>query len=134
MKGVSTVIATLLMLVITISLAGLTYAYMSGLFSTQTSVILQVDAGASTCNPTASQIIVYVNNVGTGSGLVSALSGTTAGGAIGNNICTPTAGQTIAAGGSASFTCGGKTGTAGYYQVRANSSSVVATGTVYCTA
>src|SRR2546428_12165642 len=35
-KGVSTVIATLLMLIITIALAGTTYAYISGVFTSKT--------------------------------------------------------------------------------------------------
>jgi flagellin-like protein len=128
MKGVSTVIATLLMLVITISLAGLTYAYMSGLFSTQTSVVLQVDAGATSCSGTT--ISMFVKNVGTGSGSVTAYAATTIGGTPVQ--CTGgTNPQTIAAGGSATFTCT-KTGASGYYALRATASGTSASGNVYC--
>jgi flagellin-like protein len=43
MKGISTVIATLLMLLITIALSGLAYMYISGVFTTETQGITVVD-------------------------------------------------------------------------------------------
>ncbi len=62
MKGISAVVATLLMLIITIGLAGLAYSYISGVFTARTAVILSVDA-ASYCNQT--NIVAYVRNDGT---------------------------------------------------------------------
>lgn len=44
MKGISTIIATLLMLVITIGLAGIAYSYISGIISVRTRAIELVDA------------------------------------------------------------------------------------------
>ena len=61
MKGVSTVIATILMLMITIALAGMAYTYISGIFSSRTSVVLTIDN--TLCNSTA--VTVYVRNDGT---------------------------------------------------------------------
>lgn len=48
MKGISTVLATLLMLIITIALAGVAYAYISGIFQTKaTKLINVVDSSCS---------------------------------------------------------------------------------------
>jgi len=44
MKGISTIIATLLMLVITIGLAGMAYSYISGVFTARTRTIELIDA------------------------------------------------------------------------------------------
>ena len=50
MKGISDVIAVLLMLIITIALAGLAYAYITGVFSSRTSVLFSLDPTSTTCN------------------------------------------------------------------------------------
>lgn len=42
MKGISTVLATLLMLIITIALAGVAYAYISGIFESKATRIINV--------------------------------------------------------------------------------------------
>src|SRR3990170_4230838 len=63
MKGVSTVIATLLMLIITIALAGFAYSYISGIFGTKTGKIVGIDSAASFFSGTA--ITVALNNDGT---------------------------------------------------------------------
>ncbi len=63
MKGVSTVIATLLMLIITIALAGLAYSYISGLFSSKTGKIVSIDSDATFC--TGTTITAYISNDGT---------------------------------------------------------------------
>ncbi len=63
MKGISPVIATLLMLVITIGLAGLAYTYISGVFTAKTAVMLTIDGTASYCD--ANYIHVFVRNDGT---------------------------------------------------------------------
>ena len=44
MKGVSAVIATILMLMITIALAGMAYMYISGVFTSKTQTIEVIDA------------------------------------------------------------------------------------------
>jgi len=44
MKGISTVIATLMMLLITMALAGMAYTYISGVFTSKTMTISLVDA------------------------------------------------------------------------------------------
>lgn len=44
MKGISTIIATLLMLIITIALAGMAYTYISGVFTARTRTIELVDS------------------------------------------------------------------------------------------
>jgi len=63
MKGISDVIAMLLMLVITIGLVGLAYSYISGVFTARTAVVLNIDAMTSFCN--SSHIVVNVRNDGT---------------------------------------------------------------------
>ena len=60
MKGVSTVIATLLMLVITIALAGMAYVYISGFFTTQTQGIEVVDAYC-----VGNSVTITIKNIGT---------------------------------------------------------------------
>jgi flagellin-like protein len=63
MKGISTVIATILMLMLTIALAGMAYMYISGIFTSRTSKIVEIDADASRCNRT--HIFLYIRNIGT---------------------------------------------------------------------
>ena len=60
MKGVSTVVATILMLMITIALAGMAYMYISGMFTTQTQGIEVVDAYC-----TAGTVTMVIRNIGT---------------------------------------------------------------------
>jgi len=62
MKGVSTIIATILMLVITISLSAFAYSYMTGIFTRETTVSLAVD-DSSSCSGTT--MIVFIDNSGT---------------------------------------------------------------------
>jgi len=61
MKGISAVIATILMLVITIALAGTAYMYISGIFTTQTQGVEIIDAYCSPDNKTSASI----RNLGT---------------------------------------------------------------------
>jgi len=63
MKGISDVIAMLLMLVITIGLVGLAYSYISGVFTARTAVVLSIDPANSFCN--SSHVVVAVRNDGT---------------------------------------------------------------------
>jgi flagellin-like protein len=60
MRGISTVIATLMMLVITIALAGMAYMYISGVFTAQTQGIEIVD---SYC--VGNTVNVVLRNIGT---------------------------------------------------------------------
>lgn len=63
MKGISEVIATLLMLIIAIGLAGTAYMYISGFFTAKTAVVLSLDSALSYCNE--SHIVVGIRNDGT---------------------------------------------------------------------
>jgi len=64
MKGISDVIAMLLMLVITIGLVGVAYSYIMGVFTARTAVTLEIDGGSTFCiNSTHAQ--VGVRNSGT---------------------------------------------------------------------
>lgn len=127
MKGVSAVIATILMLVITIALAGLAYSYMSGILTQQMSVVLKIDGGATQCS--GNTIAVYVKNDGTNNANVTVYSAATAGGLVSATPCE--AAKEVASGALVGFTCT-KTGTAGYYQLRASSTGASTPGSVYC--
>jgi len=63
MKGVSTVIATILMLMITIGLAGVAASYIFGWFKVETAVALTIDEDMTECAGTT--ITVWVRNDGT---------------------------------------------------------------------
>ena len=62
MKGVSTVIATILMLMITIALAGMAYMYISGVFTPMTQGIEIADAY---CEEGPDTAVFVVRNIGT---------------------------------------------------------------------
>jgi flagellin-like protein len=62
MKGISDIIAMLLMLVITIAIAGLAYGFISGILGGRTGVVLGIEP-ATYC--TQNDIVVYVRNDGT---------------------------------------------------------------------
>jgi len=63
MKGISEVIALILMLVITIALAGTAYLYISGIFTTQTQAIEVADAFCNT-STSGGNIIMSIRNLG----------------------------------------------------------------------
>lgn len=63
MKGVSAVIATILMLMITIAMAGVAYMYISGIFTRQTGTVIEIDETATSC--TGTTITVFVRDSGT---------------------------------------------------------------------
>ena len=69
MKGISTVIATILMLMITIGLAGTAYLYISGAFTQQTQGIELVD---EFCSGGTSAVITFKNS---GTNTIGYLSG-----------------------------------------------------------
>jgi len=60
-KGISTIIATIILLVITISLAGTAYLFMSGMITGQMSKSISILSAS--CNTT--HILIVVSNTGT---------------------------------------------------------------------
>jgi len=91
MKGVSTIIATILMLVIVISMSAFAYTYMTGIFTRETAVVLSVDDTTS-CSGTT--LTVMVDNAGTSTVDASRvrISGTNANGvAIAEQPCSAAA-------------------------------------------
>jgi flagellin-like protein len=132
MKGVSAVIATILMLMITIAMAGVAYMYISGIFTSKTGTIVEIDESATSCAGTS--ITVYVRNTGTIAFDKSkiSISGTTSAGG-------PIASQSCAAGplnaGAGSSACGNLvalTGTQGNNRIVVSGPSNTATGSIYC--
>lgn len=64
MKGISAVIATILMLMITIGLAGMAYTYISGIFTAKTQALEAIDSYCVT-NTTGTFAFFAVRNSGT---------------------------------------------------------------------
>jgi len=131
MKGISAVIATIMMLMITIALSGLAYMYISGIFTQKTGVVIELDETATDCPGTT--ITVYVRNVGTISTTADkvTVSGTNSQGvAIASVPCGLVGTQIVAGGGS--IACATRTGTQGTNRMRVSGPANTATGTVYC--
>jgi len=139
-KGISTVIATLLMLIITIALAGFAYTYISGVLTVRTAVVLTPQE--ITCLGEFLQ--VTVRNDGTSkSGLVS-VDITDPSGAVSKtcsiaSIDPGTSGQiTVAASAVDDANCSDRgldrpAGMAsGTYRIRITGGSSPATGNVFC--
>ena len=135
MKGISAVIATILMLMITIAMAGLAYMYITGIFTQTTGVIIELDATSTSCS--GETITVYVRNKGTLSTTLNliTLSGTTsAGGTLAFSPTTSCGGATALNAGAGSIACTSTgTGTAGTNTILASGPTQTARGTVYCT-
>jgi flagellin-like protein len=128
MKGVSAVIATILMLMITIALAGTAYLYISGVFGSKTSSAIAFDT-TSRCN--ADSFIVYVRNDGTGVANNINFDITYPDGKTMTSVCTL---PQVNAGSTSSANCPrlGKGATAGTYTVAAYSGTSRAVGNIYC--
>ena len=129
-KGISTVVATLLMLIITIALAGLAYSYISGIFTARTAVVLSI-AGAD-CNPTTNAIIVTLRNDGTSPINLSAItfSVTMANGTTITPIqCNATG---VLSGGNIIVCPNTLPGSDGVNTIRVSGGGSTATGTAYC--
>jgi FlaG/FlaF family flagellin (archaellin) len=126
MKGISDVIAVLLMLIITIGLAGLAYSYISGVFTARTAVVLSIDAAASSCAVNGGPVTVFVRNDGAqeARSVTLSMTGPNAG------ACNPI--PSIAPGNYTSTTCGRTGSAAGYYSIVASVSGSTARGQVYC--
>jgi flagellin-like protein len=135
MKGVSAVIATILMLMITIAMAGVAYMYISGIFTAKTGVVIEIDETATNCAGTlGTTITVYVRNTGTMKTDASkvALSGTRSDGiAIGSATCGAATLALNAGGGSVACTQP-LTGTQGTNRIVAAGPTNTITGSVYC--
>jgi len=139
MKGISAVIATILMLMITIAMAGVAYMYISGIFTQQTGTITDIDESATSC--TGGTITVYVRNSGTIAFDMSkiSLSGTKSDGTGalgGGGLCRPIAvplNAPLSAGGGALACTALLTGaTNGNNRIVVSGPSNTATGSVYC--
>jgi len=132
MRGVSDVIAMLLMLIITIGLVSLAYSYIMGVFTARKAVVLEQDGpGICVAGTTTNSITFWVRN--SGDSTATGLSGAD----VPNNPsqitgCTfnPTS---IPAGGITTVTCSRSTATQGYYQVRISASGATPIiARVYC--
>jgi FlaG/FlaF family flagellin (archaellin) len=127
-KGVSDIIAMLLMLIMTIGLASLAYSYISGVFTSKTAVVLSLDASGSSCTPNNGPITVFIRNDGTQTSGAVTVTVTPPSGTV--PTCTSISSLTAGAVGSSS--CTGRTAGAGYYQVRASTTGSSTTGSAYC--
>jgi FlaG/FlaF family flagellin (archaellin) len=138
MKGISDVIAMLLMLVITIGLVSLAYSYISGVFTSKTAVVLSQDGtGICEAGATTNSITFWIRNDGS-----TTATGLTATDIPGNpstiSACTFNP-NTIPSGGVATVNCTRSSANSGYYQIRVtavdSSGSIRATpviARVYC--
>ncbi|MCX8190848.1 MAG: hypothetical protein N3D78_01500 [Candidatus Aenigmarchaeota archaeon] len=123
MKGVSDVIAMLLMLVITIGLVGLAYSYISGVFVTRTAVVLSVDQATNCLGNTVN---VFVRNDGTQtSGAVSVV-------VYNATMITGTCTIPSITAGNVSSCSTTKVGGPGYYRIVVSTTGSSASGQVYC--
>ena len=89
MKGISTVIATLLMLVITVALAMLAYSYINTLVTGKTGKIVELDPDLTTCTGSGAtrQVTAYIKNSGTIDFLASTVTIARQGGSV-TGACT----------------------------------------------
>jgi flagellin-like protein len=128
MKGVSEVIAILLMLVVTIGLVGIAYGYISGLLTAKTGVVLTIDPATSCPSDT---ITVYVRNDGTATASSVTVSATPSTGGT-STSCT-VGSINVPSGSSASCDINRPAAApVGYYLLRAIGAGSTATGYVYC--
>jgi flagellin-like protein len=128
MKGVSAVIATILMLMITIALSGTAYLYISGFFGSKTGVVLSLDP-SSRCTSSAFTVVLRNDGTSVASNIqidIKLPDSTTL-----TADCNVTF---ITAGGTNSTTCpiSGPSATNGFYGVRAYGGGATATGNIYC--
>ena len=128
MKGISAVIATILMLMITIALAGTAYLYITGVFTARTGVVVSVDP-STTCG--ANVITTYVKNDGTGVSGAVTIDVTYPNGTVHSSAASI---SSINAGAIASgtYTRHQFGNTSGLYGIRVSSGGSVATGSAYC--
>ena len=127
-KGISTVIATLLMLVITITLAGFAYTYISGVLTSRTAVSLDILEASCVGDP----ISVTVRNEGTSASGTITVSGTQPDGSTSAGPDCTIASINGGTSGSCSINRAAAAAV-GTYRVRVTASSATpATGTTFC--
>jgi flagellin-like protein len=126
MKGISTVVATILMLMITIALAGTAYMYITGVFTSKTGVVLSISSATCSISGSSYSASVLVRNDGTLN--ASSVSVTAPGFA-------PVASQLITSGSGNTFTLINNSAiTSGYVAVTATAAGVApASGSMFCT-
>ena len=130
MKGISDVIAMLLMLVITIGLVGLAYSYITGIFMSRTGVVLNIDTQNSYCD--SYNLVIAVRNDGTmASGQVNVVVRDPSG-----NIKTTCSIQSVPAGSYSSCPTISRSPagitSSGYYRITASTSGASTSGVIYC--
>ncbi|MEM5815267.1 MAG: hypothetical protein QXD89_02155 [Candidatus Aenigmatarchaeota archaeon] len=130
-KGISDVIAMLLMLIITIGLVGLAYSYITGIFTSKTAVVLTIDPSASSC--TSDQINIIIRNEGNQPTATIKVMYYPPGSSNPEQTCQVASGylDTINPYNYTIFTCT-KTSGAGMYRVVASAAGVVASSTIHC--
>ena len=145
MKAVSTVVATLLMLIITIALAGVAYTYIAGIIPSRTGVVVTLDSANTTCATLygwTRYITVQVRNDGTqavSKGGIT-ISGTRSdGSAIPSATCGPAVGSaSVGAGQTApcdyilAIPGSPVNGTSGTNSIRLSTATTSGSGTVFC--
>ncbi|MCC5994348.1 MAG: hypothetical protein LM587_02045 [Candidatus Aenigmarchaeota archaeon] len=128
MKGISDVVAMLLMLVITIGLVGLAYTYISGVFTARTAVVLSIDPSNSYCNST--HLVVAIRNDGTSaSGPITVVAYNATGASVSQSNCINSVGAGIT--GECVIDRNPIPG-AGIYKVVASTHGSTASGVIYC--
>jgi FlaG/FlaF family flagellin (archaellin) len=133
MKGISDVIAMLLMLVVTIGLVGLAYSYISGVFTARTAVVLNIVPEASSCTPTSITVAVRNDGISPSGAVTLRITAPD-----GSDACTNTNNLVINSIPPGSVAqppqaCSRATGKgAGYYRIVATTAGSTAQGMVYC--
>ena len=122
MKGISAVIATILMLMITVAMVGLAYMYISGMFASRTAQAISL----SSVDCAGGDIHVMVKNDGTESITLTDIDVFVDSGAV--NDCVGSG--SVAAG--AVQMCDAISASAGSHTLRIVGPSNSITGTVYC--
>jgi len=128
MKGISTIIATIIMVVITIGLISVAYLYMSGLITGATAQnIALMDAY---CDAGTDTIYSLIKNDGTASITMNTVKFYLGGTSYTANPAACTGVSTLAAG--ATLTCNVVAGANGFYDLRIVGPSNAVGGTVEC--
>jgi len=132
MKGISAIIATILMLLITVALAGTAYLFITGTFNRYTSVVLSVNGQQTNCQSSGGSLNVYVDNNGQNPAGAVTIDITYPNGTTFTNVCSI---ASIPAGGTNNTACvrglGGNSGT-GLYLIAVHGGGSSANGPVSC--
>jgi len=124
MKGISAVIATILMLMITVAMVGVAYMYISGMFTTRTAQAISI--ASSDC--AGGDINILIRNDGTEIVTLDAITISLDGAA---GAACVAAGGNLAAGSMAS--CTAIEAAAGSHTIRIVGPANAITGTIQCT-